>query len=59
MATEQHRQALLESSASYATAKLAFANAIVMAQRAGMTDEEIAHATGLSMAGIRAVLRTP
>ena len=59
MATEQHRQALLESSASYATAKLAVANAIVIAQRAGMTDEEIAHLTGLTVPGIRAVLRTP
>ena len=34
----QHRKALLESSTAYATAKLAFANAIVIAQRAGETD---------------------
>ena len=40
---DQHRQELLRSSAAYATAKLSFANAIVIAQRAGETDEEIAH----------------
>jgi hypothetical protein len=38
---DQHRQELLRSSAAYATARLAFANAIVIAQRAGETDEEI------------------
>ena len=37
---DQHRQELLRSSAAYATAKLGFANAIVIAQRAGETDEE-------------------
>jgi hypothetical protein len=42
---DQHRQELLRSSAAYASARLAFANAIVIAQRAGETDEEIAHAT--------------
>jgi predicted transcriptional regulator len=56
---EQHRQKLLRSSAAYATAKLAIANAIVIAQRAGMTDEEVAQLTGLTVPGIRAVLRTP
>jgi hypothetical protein len=44
--TDQHRQALLSSSAAYATAKLAFANDIVVARRAGLDDEEIAHVTG-------------
>jgi hypothetical protein len=34
---DQHRQELLKSSAVYATAKFAFANAIVIAQRAGET----------------------
>ena len=43
---DQHRQELLRSSAAYATAKLAFANAIVIARRAGETDKEIAHVTG-------------
>jgi hypothetical protein len=58
MATEQHRQALLESSGSYSTAMLAFANAIVIAQRAGETDEEIAHVTGYTVPMLRAVLRS-
>jgi hypothetical protein len=44
---DQHRQELLRSSAAFATARLAFANAIVIAQRAGETDEEIAHVCGL------------
>jgi hypothetical protein len=56
---DQHRKALLESSAAYATAKLAFANAIVIARRAGETDEEIAHVTGYTVPMILAVLRTP
>ncbi len=38
---DEHRQELLRSSVAYATAKLSFANAIVIAQRAGETDEEI------------------
>jgi hypothetical protein len=54
---DQHRQELLRSSAAYATAKLSFANAIVIAQRAGETDEEIAHVTGYTVP-IRAVLRS-
>ena len=37
----------------------AFANAIVIAQRAGETDEEIARVTGYTVPMIRAVLRTP
>ena len=49
---------LLRSSAAYATAKLSFANAIVIAQRAGETDEEIAHVTGYTVPMIRAVLRS-
>ena len=40
-------------------AKLAFANAIVIAQRAGMTDEEIAHVCGYRVPMIHAVLRNP
>jgi hypothetical protein len=57
--TDQHRQALLASSADYATAKLAFADAIVVARRAGVDNEEIAHVTGMTVPMIRAVLRTP
>jgi hypothetical protein len=57
--TDQHRQALLASSTTYATAKLEFADAIVVARRAGVDDEEIAHVTGLTVPMIRAVLRTP
>jgi hypothetical protein len=57
--TDQHRQALLAASADYARAKLTFASAIVVARRAGMGDEEIAHVTGLTVPMIRAVLRTP
>jgi predicted transcriptional regulator len=58
---DQHRQELLRSSAAYATARLALANAIVIviAQRAGETDEEIANVTGYTVPMIRAVLRTP
>jgi hypothetical protein len=55
---DQHRPELLRSSAAYATAKLAFANAMVIAQRAGETDEEIAHVTGYTVLMIRAVLRS-
>ena len=47
---DEHRQEL--------TAKLGFANAIVIAQRAGETDEEIARVTGYAVPMIRAVLRT-
>ena len=60
---DRHRQELLRSSeellrlsAAYATAKLAFANAI--AQRVGETDEEIAHVTAYTVPMIRAVLRS-
>ena len=55
---DQHRPELLKSSAAYATTRLSFANAIVIAQRAGETDEEIAHATGYTVPMIRAVLRS-
>ena len=41
--TDQHRQALLSSSADYSKARLAFANDIVVARRAGLDDQEIAH----------------
>ena len=43
---DQHRKALLRSSAAYATARLAFANAIVIAQRAGETDEQMRASPG-------------
>lgn len=56
---DEHRQELLRSSAAYATAKLSVANAIVIAQRAGEADEEIAHVTRYTVPMIRAVLRTP
>jgi hypothetical protein len=59
VATDQHRDALLSSSLEYTTAKPAFANAIVLAQRAGERDEEIARVTGYTVPMIRAVLRTP
>jgi hypothetical protein len=55
---DQHRQELLRASAAYATARLTFANAIVIAQRAGETDEEIVHVTGYTVPMIRAVLRS-
>jgi hypothetical protein len=55
--SDQHRQALRESSASYVTAKQAFEKAIPAAHRAGMDDEVIARTTGLSVSMIRAVLR--
>jgi hypothetical protein len=57
--TDQHRQALLDSSANYVVAKMEFEKAILAAQRAGTTDDEIARVTGLSVSMIRAVLRTP
>jgi hypothetical protein len=44
---DQHRQELLPSSAAYPTARLAFANAIVIAQRAGETDEEMRARAGI------------
>jgi hypothetical protein len=58
VSSDQHRQELLRSSAAYATARLAFANAIVIAQRAGETDEEIARVTGYTSPMIRTVLRS-
>jgi hypothetical protein len=57
--TDQHRQALLDSSASYVEAKLAFADAILTARRADTKDAEIAPVTGLTVPMITAVLRTP
>jgi predicted RecB family endonuclease len=54
---DEHRRELLKSSAAYATARLASANAIVIARGAGETDEEIAHVTGYTVPMIRAVLR--
>jgi hypothetical protein len=56
--TDQHRQALLDSCANYVEAKVAFRNAILAAQRAGIDDEEIARITGLHVPMIAAVLRT-
>jgi hypothetical protein len=55
--TDQHRQALLDSCANYVEAKVAFRNAILAAQRAGIDDEEIARVTGLSVSMVRPVLR--
>jgi hypothetical protein len=57
--TDLHRDALLTSSLDYTKAKLAFANAIVVAQRAGIDDAEIALIAGVPVQEIRAVLRTP
>jgi hypothetical protein len=53
MKDDQHRQELLRSSAAYSTARLSFANANVIAQRAGETDEEIARVTGYTVPMIR------
>jgi hypothetical protein len=58
MKDDQHRQGLFPSNAASATAKLAYANAIVIAQRADETDEEIAHVTRYTVPMIRAVLRS-
>jgi hypothetical protein len=55
--TDQHREALLASSASYVVATMEFEKAIRAAQRDGIDDEEIARVTGLSVSMIRAVLR--
>jgi predicted RecB family endonuclease len=55
---DQHRQELLRSSAAYAAAKLSFADAIVVAQRAGETDDELAQVTGYIVPMIRGVLRS-
>ncbi len=57
--TDQHRQALLDSSASYVEAKVAFRHAILAAQRSAMDDAEIARVTELPEPMIAAVLRTP
>jgi hypothetical protein len=57
--TDQHRQALLDSSATYVEAKIAFADAILAARLADVDDKEIAHVTGLTVPMIAAVLRTP
>ena len=51
---DQHRQELLRSSAEYSKARLSFANAIVIAQRAGETEEEIARVNGDTVPMIRA-----
>jgi hypothetical protein len=56
---DQHRQALVDSSARYLDAKLAFADAILAARRAGIDNVEIARVTGFSVPMIAAVLRTP
>jgi hypothetical protein len=56
--TDEHRQVLLDSSASYVEAKSAFEDAILAAERDGMNLEEIARITGLSIWMIRAVIKT-
>ena len=53
-----HRQELLRSSTTYATARHSCANGLVIAQRAGETDEEIARVTGYTVPMIGAVLRS-
>jgi len=53
---DQHRQALLRSSAAYATARLSFENAIVLARRDRRGDR--AHATSYTVPMIRAMLRS-
>jgi hypothetical protein len=55
--TDQHREALLDSSANYVDAKVAFRVAILAAQRDGMDNAEIARITGFSVPMIAAVLR--
>jgi alkylhydroperoxidase/carboxymuconolactone decarboxylase family protein YurZ len=55
--TDQIQQALLESSTSYVRRKLAFANAIRAAEKAGITDEEIARLTGVTVSQVAAALR--
>ncbi len=57
LVTDQHRQALLDSSASYVEAKRVFTNAILAAQRDGVDNAEIARFTGFSVPMIAAVLR--
>ena len=52
---DQHRQALLDSSASYAEARMAFADAIAAAKRAGISEDEIARVAGLTVAMVEAV----
>ena len=49
---------LLVTSTVAPSTQLAFANAIVNAQHAGETDEEIAHVTGYTVPMIRDVLRS-
>jgi hypothetical protein len=56
--TDQHHNALLDSSTNYVEAKSAFTNAILAAERDGMDLEVIARITGLSLSMIRAVLKT-
>jgi hypothetical protein len=56
--TDQHRQALLDSSATYIEAKRVFTNAILAAHRDGVDNAEIARLTGFSVPMIAAGLRT-
>ena len=56
---DEHRQEVLRSSAGYATAQSQLRGMrSLIAQRAGETDEEIAHVTGYTVPMIRAVLRS-
>lgn len=57
--TDQYQQALLESSVAYVRGKLAFQNAILAAQRAGVETKEIARTCGLTVRQVEAVLRSP
>jgi hypothetical protein len=56
--TDDHRQALLELSVPYAEARMAFADAIAAAKRAGIAEDEIARVVGLSVPMLRAALRS-
>jgi alkylhydroperoxidase family enzyme len=51
--TDQHQQALLESSTAYVRAKRAFTAAVRDARNAGIDDEEISRITGLTRDQVR------
>ena len=48
-------QQLLETSSDYVSARFAFDRAVSSARREGMSDEEIAHLTGFTVAMVEAV----
>ena len=57
--TDQHPQALLDSSAAYCGGEGRVPPRDPAAQRDGLDDAEIARVTGLAVPMIAAVLRTP